>query len=87
MRFKALAFLKSEERWRIVSLIEEEVEELINSKSTSTLSTEAEEAEPAVKQSRGQHVLLEFLKDVVQLDSDADEDDSVKEKAHTEVSK
>ena len=48
-RFKALPFLKSEKRQHIVSLIEEDVEELINSETTSTQSTEAEEAEPAVK--------------------------------------
>ena len=48
-RFKALPFLKSEERWRIASLIEEDVEELINSNNTSTQSTETEEAEPAVR--------------------------------------
>ena len=86
-RFKVLPFLKSEERRRIVSLIEEDIEELINSKNTSTLSTEAEEAEPTVKRSLGEHMLLEFLKDVVQLDSDAHEDVSVKEKAQTKVPK
>ena len=89
-RFKALPFLKSEERQHIVSLIEEDVEELINSETTSTQSTEAEEAEPAVKRPRGdtgEHVLLEFLKDVVQPDSDGHEDISAKEKAHIEVSK
>ncbi len=88
-RFKALPFLESEERARIVSLIEEDTEELINSDSetpSTTRCTEAEEAEPAVKRPRGEHVLLDFLKDVVQ-PCDGPENIPAKEQAHIEVSK
>ena len=86
-RFKSLPFLVSEERERIVSLIEHSLEELINSRSSEAGITSTQEAEPATIRPRGEYVLLDFLKDVVHPTSDSHHDISVKEKAHIEVSK